>query len=214
MRKSDRAGGDSSPGATQRIGELRDKILRKCRESTATKERFFRDNADRIAACCTAMSKAFDVGARLYVMGSGGSACDAQHMAVEFMHPIVEKRPALPAMALTTDAAMLTAVANDDDFALAFATQLRVLARKGDIALGISTSGKSPAVLRALEAARDLGLLTIGFSGRDGGKLPEVCDFCFTVPSYTVHRIRETHEMLVHLIWDIVQVIRGHEDVI
>src|SRR5438045_786301 len=123
--------------------DLHAAILRKCRESTATKERFFSEQANRIAECCTALAKAFENGARLFVMGNGGSSCDAAHVAVEFMHPIIEKRPALPALALNTDTALLTAVGNDQDFSMAFVQQLRMLGRGGDIALGISTSGKS-----------------------------------------------------------------------
>jgi len=130
------------------------------------------------------------------------------------MHPIIEKRPALPAVALNTDTALLTAVGNDQDFSLAFAQQLRLLGRQGDIALGISTSGKSANVNRALQAGREMGLLTVGFSGRDGGRMPEVCDYCFTVPSFTIHRIQETHETLLHVLWDLIHVIRGQEDVI
>jgi D-sedoheptulose 7-phosphate isomerase len=193
---------------------LRDKILRKCRESMATKEQFFSEQADRIAACCAAMARAFDQGARLFVMGNGGSSCDAAHVSVEFMHPIIEKRPALPAVALTTDTAILTAVGNDQDFSLAFTQQLKMLGRRGDIALGISTSGKSANVNRALLAAREMGMLTVGFSGRDGGRMPEVCDHCFTVPSFSIHRIQETHETLLHVLWDLIHVIRGEEDVI
>ena len=104
-------------------GDLRESILRKCRESMATKEQFFTENAGRIAICAEAMARAFDQGGRLFVMGNGGSSCDAAHVSVEFMHPIIEKRPALPALALTTDTAMLTAVGNDQDFAIAFAQQ-------------------------------------------------------------------------------------------
>lgn len=193
---------------------LRDSILRKCRESIATKEQFFTQNSERIVTCCTAIARAFDAGGRLLVMGNGGSSCDAAHMAVEFMHPIIEKRPALPAVALTTDTAFLTAVGNDQDFSLAFVQQLRMLAREGDIALGISTSGKSANINRALQTARELGLLTVGFSGRDGGRMPEFCDYCFTVPSFTIHRIQETHETLLHVLWDLIHVIRGEEDVI
>jgi D-sedoheptulose 7-phosphate isomerase len=193
---------------------LRDSIMRKCRESMATKEQFFTENAERIAACCQAMAKAFDQGARLFVMGNGGSSCDAAHVSVEFMHPIIEKRPALPAVALTTDTALLTAVGNDQDFALAFTQQLRMLGRQGDIALGISTSGKSANVNRALQAAREMQMLTVGFSGRDGGRMPEVCDHCFTVTSFSIHRIQETHETLLHILWDLIHVIRGQEDVI
>lgn len=193
---------------------LREKVLRKSRESSETKEAFFAEHADRIAECCTVMAKALTEGRRLFVMGNGGSACDAQHVAVEFMHPIIEKRPALPAMALNIDTAMLTAVGNDQDFSLAFTQQLRMLGQKGDIAIGISTSGKSANVNRALQAAREAGLLTVGFSGRDGGRMPDVCDYCFTVPSFSIHRIQETHETLLHVMWDLIHVIRGEEDVI
>lgn len=193
---------------------LHEAILRKCRESMSTKEKFFADNADGIVACCTAMAKCFDAGGRLFVMGNGGSSCDAAHVSVEFMHPIIEKRPALPALALTTDTAILTAVGNDQDFALAFTQQLRMLAKKGDMALGISTSGRSANINRALQTAREFGLLTIGFSGRDGGRMPTYCDHCFTVPSFSIHRIQETHETLLHVLWDLIHVIRGEEDVI
>jgi D-sedoheptulose 7-phosphate isomerase len=201
-------------GPSFAAGELRAKVLRKCRESMATKEQFFTENADRIAECCTALSRAFDAGARLFVMGNGGSSCDAAHVAVEFMHPIIEKRPPLPALALTTDTAILTAVGNDQDFSVAFLEQLRMLGRRGDIALGISTSGKSANVNRALQAARAIGMVTVGFSGRDGGRMPEFCDWCFTVPSFSIHRIQESHETLLHILWDLIHVIRGEEDVI
>lgn len=193
---------------------LREAIVRKSRESAQTLEAFFAAEADRIAACGAAMAQAFDAGGRLFAMGNGGSACDAEHVAVEFMHPIVEKRPALPAVALTSGPALLTAIGNDQDFALAFVQQLRLLARAGDIALGISTSGRSANVNRALAAARELGLLTVGFAGRDGGRMPELCHWCFTVPSFSIHRIQEAHTALLHVLWDLVHVIRGEQDVI
>jgi D-sedoheptulose 7-phosphate isomerase len=195
-------------------GPLREAILRKCRESMLVKEVFFTEQADRVAACAAAVAQAFDRGGRLFVMGNGGSSCDAAHVAVEFMHPIIEKRPALPALALTTDTALLTAVGNDQDFSLAFAQQLKMLGKPGDIALGISTSGKSANVNRALQTAREMKMLTVGFSGRDGGRMPEVCDYCFTVSSFSIHRIQETHEALLHILWDMIHVIRGQEDVI
>lgn len=193
---------------------LREAILRKSRESQATQERFFAEHAGRIADCASAMAAAFGDGGRLFVMGNGGSACDAEHLLVEFMHPIVEKRPPLPVIALHTGTALLTAVANDADFSLAFADQLRLLCRRGDIALGISTSGKSAGVIRALKAARELGLLTVGFSGRDGGTMPSLTDFCFVVPSFSIHRIQETHGTLLHVLWDLIHVVRGEEDVL
>jgi D-sedoheptulose 7-phosphate isomerase len=195
-------------------GELAEKIARKCRESIATKEWFFTENAERIAACCAALARAFDQGGRLFVMGNGGSACDAQHVAVEFMHPIIEKRPPLPAVALSTDTALLTTISNDQDFSLAFAQQVRMLGRSGDVALGISTSGKSASVNCVLQAAREVGMITVGFAGRDGGRMAEICDYCFTVPSFSIHRIQETHETLLHVLWDVIYVLRGEEDVI
>jgi D-sedoheptulose 7-phosphate isomerase len=193
---------------------LREAILRKALESCSVKERFFRESSARVAACAAAMAEAFERGGRLFVFGNGGSACDAQHVAVEFMHPIVEKRRPLPAIALASDSALLTAKGNDRDFSLSFVEQLSVLGSKGDMALGISTSGKSANVNRALHAARELGLLTIGFSGRDGGRMPALCDHCFVIESFSIHRIQETQETLFHVLWDAVHVIRGEEDVI
>jgi D-sedoheptulose 7-phosphate isomerase len=189
-------------------------IVRKAEESARTKEHFFRENGARIVACARAVAVAFDRGARLLVMGNGGSACDAQHAAVEFMHPIVAKRPPLPALALGQGAALTSAVANDEDFALGLAKELRLLARSGDVVLALSTSGKSANVLRALATARELGLVTVGFSGRDGGKMAPLCDHLFTVTSFSTHRIQETHETLLHVLWDVIHVIRGEEDVI
>jgi D-sedoheptulose 7-phosphate isomerase len=196
------------------MSELVDAVLRKSRESIATTEQFFAAEAERIVACSRALAAAFDRGARLYTMGNGGSACDAAHVAVEFMHPIFEKRRALPALALAGDAPLITAVGNDQDFALVFARQLQLYARSGDIALAISTSGKSANVNRGLAAARELGMLTVGFSGRDGGRMRELCDHCFVVPSFSIHRIQETQATLLHVLWDLIHLIRGAEDVI
>jgi D-sedoheptulose 7-phosphate isomerase len=188
--------------------------LRKARESAEVKTQFFAEHADRIGECCRTMAAAFDGGARLFAFGNGGSACDAQHAAVEFMHPIIGKRRAFPAIALPADAPLLTAIGNDEDFSMTFARQLRLLARKGDVALAISTSGKSSNVNRALETAREVGMLTVGMTGKDGGRMTDLCDHCFTVPSFSLHRIQETHETLLHVLWDLVHVARGEEDVL
>ncbi|MEP6993979.1 MAG: SIS domain-containing protein [Acidobacteriota bacterium] len=193
---------------------MREAILRKARESAEVKVRFFEENAEQLERCVREMADRFRAGGRLIVMGNGGSACDAQHIAVEFQHPIIEKRKALPAMALTVDTATLTAIGNDTDFSRIFVEQLDLAARQGDMALGISTSGASANVNRALKRARELGLLTIGFSGRDGGQMPEVCDFCFTVKAWSIHRVQETHTVLLHLLWDLVHVALGEDDVI
>jgi D-sedoheptulose 7-phosphate isomerase len=193
---------------------VKEAILRKARESAEVKEQFFRAEADRIEALVRAMAARFSSGGRLYVMGNGGSATDAQHVSLEFFHPIIEKRKALPAIALTADQALLTAISNDRDFAKIFADQLRVLARPGDMALAVSTSGKSPNLVQALETAREMGLLTIAFTGKDGGRLPDLTEYCFVVPSFSIHRIQETHVTLYHVVWDLVHVALGEDDVI
>jgi D-sedoheptulose 7-phosphate isomerase len=189
-------------------------VLRQSREAADTKQQFFSENAPKIVQCCQAMAKAFDEGGKLLVFGNGGSCCDAMHMAVECTHPIIERRPALPAISLTTDMATLTAIGNDQDFSLAYVQPLRLLARSGDIAMGMSTSGKSSNVNRALQTAREMGLLTIGYAGRDGGRMPGHCDYCFIVPSFSIPRIQETQETLLHIMWDLIHVIRGEEDVL
>jgi D-sedoheptulose 7-phosphate isomerase len=189
-------------------------MLRKAAESARVAAQLFARDAERFEACVRAMARRFEERGRLWAMGNGGSACDAQHVAVEFQHPIIEKRRALPALALTTDSATLTAIGNDRDFSLVFAEQLRLLGGAGDIALGISTSGQSASVIRGLQAARDLGMLTVGFTGRDGGRMAEVAEHCFVVPSFSIHRIQEGHTILLHLLWDQVHVALGADDVL
>jgi D-sedoheptulose 7-phosphate isomerase len=193
---------------------MNDAILRKARESASLKLQFFEANAVTIERCVTALAARFQSGGRLLVMGNGGSACDAQHVAVEFQHPILEKRRALPALALASDVALLTAVGNDSDFSRVFAAQVELLGGPTDALLGISTSGASANVNRALVRAKSLGLLTIGFAGRDGGQMRELCDFCFTVPSWSIHRIQEVHTTLLHVLWDQLHVALGEDDVL
>src|SRR5262245_12280195 len=192
----------------------RETISRKVRESVEVKQQFFEANADKIGALCEAMAQRFLEGRKLFVMGNGGSACDALHIAVEFKHPIIEKRRPLPCEALMSDIATVSAISNDQDFSRVFVNQLRVLAQPGDMVLAISTSGKSPNLIYAMEAARDRGLMTIAFSGKDGGRLPEIAEYCFTVPSFSIHRIQEVHATLIHVLWDMIHVAIGEEDVI
>ena len=189
-------------------------ILRKVAESVDVKRLFFEQNAAKIAELCEAMGQRFTQGRKLFVMGNGGSACDALHVAVEFKHPIIEKRRALPAEALMIDIATVSAISNDLDFSRVFVNQLRLLAQPGDMALAISTSGKSPNLIYALEASRDRGLMTIAFSGKDGGRFPDIAQYCFTVPSFSIHRIQEVHATLIHVLWDMIHVAIGEEDVI
>ena len=192
----------------------REAILRKVGEGIDVKRQFFEENATRIGDMCQLMARRFLEGRKLFVMGNGGSACDALHVAVEFKHPIIAKRRPLPCEALMCDVATVSAISNDQDFSRIFVNQLRLLAQPGDMTLAISTSGKSPNLIYALEAARARGLMTIAFSGKDGGRLPEIVEFCFTVPSFSIHRIQEIHATMIHVVWDMVHVALGEEDVI
>lgn len=193
---------------------MREAILRKARESAELSTRFFEENAAELETAVRALAERFERGGRLFTFGNGGSACDAAHAAVEFVHPILEHRRALPARTLTENSAWLTAVGNDQDFVDAFAAPLALEARPADIVLGISTSGASSNVNRALKKARELGLLRIGFAGRDGGSMRELCHHCFVVPTWSIHRVQEVHTVLLHLFWDLLHVVQGEPDVL
>lgn len=193
---------------------FRESMLRKCRESAETQAQFFESHAEQLEELCRSMAHRFHAGGRLYLMGNGGSLCDALHLSVEFNHPIVEKRRPLPAIPLMTDIATMTAISNDLDYTRIFVHQLGLLASAGDMALAISTSGKSPNLIYALETAKEMGLMTIAFTGKDGGRFPEVADFCFVVPSFSIHRIQEVHGILLHVLWDLIHVSLGEDDVI
>jgi D-sedoheptulose 7-phosphate isomerase len=194
--------------------EMKESIVRKAREGAELSARFAEDNAAALEACVRALAERFGRGGRLLVAGNGGSACDAQHVAVEFLHPIIEKRRALPALSLTGDTALLTAIGNDSDFSRVFADQIELIGRPEDALLGISTSGSSANVNRALRAARERGMLTVGFAGRDGRALVDQCEYPFVVPSWSIHRIQEVHTVLLHLLWDHVHVALGEPDVL
>lgn len=199
--------------------ELRFSLLEKIRESDEVRARFFADNGDAILAKSLAMAKAFHCGGKLLVCGNGGSATDAQHIAVEFMHPITVGRKALPAICLANDVAMVTAVANDVSFADVFSRQVIALGRPGDILLGVSTSGNSDNVVRAFETARRMKLITVGYAGGDGGKMAAMhaggaLDFCLTVPTASIHRIQESHVALYHTTWDMVHTFLEHRSVV
>ena len=197
-----------------RAGEnFRDKVLRKCGESVEMKQRFFTKYAESLEAMSRALAERFKAGGRLFVMGNGGSLCDALHLCVEFNHPIIEKRPAFPVIPLMTDIATMTAIGNDIDFTRVFVNQLRLLSLPGDAAIVFSTSGKSPNLIYALQSAREKKILTVAFAGKDGGRFPEIADYCFIVPSYSIHRIQEVHATAVHVVWDLVHIALGAEDI-
>jgi len=199
--------------------ELRFSLLEKARESVEVKSRFFEENKDMILAASLQMARAFHRGRKLLVCGNGGSATDAQHVAVEFMHPITVGRKALSAICLSNDMAMVTAVANDVGFDDVFSRQIIALGREGDILLAISTSGASKNLIHAIATARQMKLVTIGFTGGDGGKMVEMCangllEFCLTVPTPSIHRIQETQVTLYHAIWDLVHTFLEHKSLV
>ncbi len=190
------------------------KVMHKCNESVEVKQKFFEHYADAIGELSQKMADRFRTGHQLWVMGNGGSACDAQHIAVEFVHPIIEKRRALPAFDLVSQVPVLTAISNDKDFARVYVDQIDLWGKSRDMVVAISTSGNSPNLIYALEAARKKDMLTIAFSGKDGGRLADAAEYCFTVPSYSIHRIQESHVALLHILWDLTHVAMGEEDVI
>ncbi len=192
----------------------RAKILRKCGESVEMKQKFFTKYAEQIEAMSKDMAERFTQGRKLLVMGNGGSLCDALHFSVEFTHPIIEKRRAFPVVPLMTDIATVTAISNDIDYSRVFVNQLRLLGQPGDMALAVSTSGKSPNLVYAFETARALQMLTIAWLGKDGGRLAEMADYSFVVPSYSIHRIQEVHATLVHVAWDLIHIALGEDDVV
>src|ERR1700751_4389336 len=151
----------SAPVIDKANESFRDKVIRKCGESVEMKEKFFNKYADSLDAMSRAMAARFQQGGRLFVMGNGGSLCDALHMCVEFNHPIIEKRAAFPVIPLMTDIATMTAIGNDIDFNRVFVNQLRLLGAPGDMAVAFSTSGKSPNLIYALQMAREKQILAI-----------------------------------------------------
>lgn len=210
---------DANKQSPELMEELRFSLLEKVRESDDVRARFFEDNKDAILDASLAMAKSFHRGGKLLVCGNGGSATDAQHISVEFMHPITVGRRALPAICLTNDIAMVTAVSNDVSFADVFSRQVIALGRECDVLLGLSTSGNSENIVRAFETARRMKLATIGYAGGDGGRMAAMhasgaLDFCLTVPTASIHRIQESHVALYHTTWDIVHTFLEHKSLL
>ena len=151
----------------------------------------------RLLEACT---KCISNGGKIMFFGNGGSASDAQHLATELTVRFIKDRKPIPAIALTTDTSTLTAIGNDFGFDHLFSRQIEALGKKGDIAIGISTSGTSPNILGGLKMAHEKGLINVGFSGRDGGTMPNLCDICLIVPSHITSRIQEMHITLGHML--------------
>ncbi len=192
---------------------LLESVRQKAEDSVDTKRRFFEENAAAVVAVARAIADVYRRDGRLYCMGNGGSSCDAAHIAVEFLHPVTAGRPALPAVNLVTDAAMMTAVGNDVGFDHVFVRQVIAQARSGDGLIGVSTSGNSENLLAAFRKAKEMGVVTIGLSGNDGGKMAAsgALDHCLVVPSNSIHRIQETHVAIYHILWDLTHTLLADE---
>jgi D-sedoheptulose 7-phosphate isomerase len=173
-------------------------------ESVRIKSEFFETNAALIAETAERMALALREGRKVLLFGNGGSAADAQHIAAEFVGRFIPDRIPLPAISLATDTSALTALGNDYGYNTVFSRQVQALGNAGDIAIGISTSGNSPNVLEAIDAARNKSLLTIGLTGQDGGKMNGRTDVLFRVPSRMTPRIQETHITLGHVLCELI----------
>lgn len=183
-------------------------------EMAATAHRTAEACADDVARAAELLVNALLDGRKILLCGNGGSAADSQHLAAEFVSTLTvdNRRPAIPALALTTDTSILTAIANDFGFEGVFARQVEALGRAGDVLIGISTSGGSPDVLAAVETARARGLMTIGLTGRDGGALGRVVDIHLNVPSPSTARTQEVHGTILHVLCDLVEQELGNAD--
>ncbi|MEU8797347.1 SIS domain-containing protein [Spirillospora sp. NPDC048819] len=171
-------------------------------------------DAGAIAAACHAMAARFHRGGRLFTFGNGGAATDAQHVAVEFVHPVIVGKRALPALSLTGDVATLTGIGRSTGFDDVFAHQLRCFGGAADMAFGISPDGRCGNVLRGLESARDLGMLTVALAGGDGGALAGAADHVVTVASDDPRIVKEVHVTAYHMLWELVHVFLEHPDVL
>jgi D-sedoheptulose 7-phosphate isomerase len=184
-------------------------VEQKARDSRETNARFFAEQAPILVTAAKAVAGVYRGGGRLFSMGNGGSSCDASHVAVEFVHPITAGRPALAAINLVADLAMISAVGNDVGFEHVFVRQIVAQGKAGDGLIGISTSGNSSNLITAFAKAKDMGIATIGLAGGDGGKMRTagVVDHCLIVPTTSIHRIQECHVAAYHILWDLVHTL-------
>ena len=178
-------------------------ILNTLKESVDVKDRFIKENIDLIQRTADILASCITSGHKILLFGNGGSAADAQHIAAEFVNRFQVERPPLAALALTTDTSIITSIGNDYHFDDIFFKQILALGRKDDIAIGISTSGNSKNVIKAVHAAKNIGIFTIGFTGRDG-ELAECADHVFSVKSGVTARIQAAHAILGHILCDLV----------
>jgi len=184
---------------------MKERIVRIFDEHARLQREFLKHNTEMLARVAEVLIQAFHKRRTAYFFGNGGSAADAQHLAAEFVNRFRLDRRALPALALNVDTSVLTSIANDFGYDRVFARQIEAFGRADDVAVGLSTSGASPNVIEGIRLARQQGLVTVGFSGGDGGTLLRETDHCIVVPSKTTARIQEMHILAGHAICDIVE---------
>jgi len=185
---------------------MEDYIIKIFKESNRVKDNFLNENLGKLANVIDVITSALKAGNKILLFGNGGSAADAQHLAAEFVNRFIIERPPLPAIALTTDTSVITSIGNDYDFSEIFSKQVRAIGQPGDIAWGISTSGNSANVLKGLEMAKKMGLVTVAFTGKDGGDIAKIVDFSINVSSNSTARIQETHITAGHAICELVDI--------
>lgn len=183
---------------------MEEKIIKIFRESNLVKETFINENLLKIVEVVEVIVGVLKAEGKILIFGNGGSAADAQHLAAEFVNRFLIERPPLPAIALSTDSSVITSIGNDYDFSEIFSKQIRAIGKEGDLAWGISTSGRSPNVLKGLIQAKKMGLITLGLTGRDGGEIAQVVDYSLHVSSDSVPRIQEAHLTAGHTICELV----------
>lgn len=174
-------------------------------ESIEAKRRVIEKGIPVLENIAETLIKALKTGNKILLFGNGGSAADSQHIAAELVSRFRRERKALPAIALTTDTSILTAIGNDYSFDNVFSRQIEALGEPGDVAIGISTSGNSPNVIKAIKTAQQMEMITIGLTGESGGALKNCVDFCFQAPSQNTPHIQEVHLTVAHAICDIVE---------
>ena len=181
---------------------MKEIIRQTLQESIQAKQTFISTHESRILECAQSITATLESGRKILLFGNGGSAADCQHIAAEFINRFQMERPPLAAIALTCDTSVITSIGNDYAYEQIFLKQIQALGKAGDMAIGISTSGNSPNVVRAAEAAKEMGLTLVGFSGA-GGILRNLSDFAFCVDSPVTARIQEVHIMLAHMLCDL-----------
>jgi len=184
--------------------DLHKRVAEIFRQSIALKESFLANHTDVLIDAVRALALVLKEGNKILLFGNGGSAADAQHIAAEFVNRYIIDRPPLPAMALTTDSSVLTSIANDFRFEEVFEKQIRAFGKRGDAALGISTSGTSPNVVRALKTAKEVGMVTIGIGGPAGTPMQAHCDHYLSVQGGPTPRIQEVHQVIGHTLVELV----------